>query len=70
MKGELQELRELVARLRADSARMQQLQAPVAGVSGEGEVLPSTPTAPPVVPQLSGASAPERLVFVPRVPEI
>jgi hypothetical protein len=56
MEEELQELRELVAQLKADNARMQQLQVPVAGTS----------TASPVGPQSSGASAPERLVFVPR----
>lgn len=66
MEEELRELRELVAQLRADNARMQQLQAPVAGVSGDGEALPGASNAPPVLPQPSGASAPERLVFVPR----
>ena len=66
MEEELLELRDLVAQLRADNARMQQLQAPVAGVSGDGEALPGASNAPPVMPQISGVSAPERLVFVPR----
>lgn len=66
MEEELRELRDLVAQLRADNARMQQLQAPVAGVSGDGEALPDASNAPSVMPQISGTSAPERLVFVPR----
>lgn len=65
MEDELQDLRELVAQLRADNALLRQVQAPV-GLSGPDAILPSTSTVPPVTPQPSGAVAPERFVFVPR----
>ncbi|XP_016300864.1 uncharacterized protein LOC107657336 [Sinocyclocheilus anshuiensis] len=65
MEDELQELRDLVAQLRADNARLQQAQAPV-GLPGPDAALPCTSIVPPVTPQPSGAVAPERFVFVPR----
>lgn len=65
MEDELQELRDLVAQLRADNARLQQAQAPVV-LPGPDATLPGTSTAPPVTPQPVGAVAPERFVFVPR----
>ncbi|MGL4645843.1 MAG: hypothetical protein ACRCVL_01800, partial [Cetobacterium sp.] len=65
MEDELQELRDLVAQLRADNARLQQAQAPVAQ-PGPDAALPSTSTVPPVTTRPSGAGAPERFVFVPR----
>ena len=63
MEGELQELRDLVAQLRAEKEQLQQQQAAATpGPSGE----PTTPAGPP--PALSTPSAPitERLVLVPR----
>nr|XP_055067488.1 uncharacterized protein LOC129448847 [Misgurnus anguillicaudatus]XP_055067489.1 uncharacterized protein LOC129448847 [Misgurnus anguillicaudatus]XP_055067490.1 uncharacterized protein LOC129448847 [Misgurnus anguillicaudatus]XP_055067491.1 uncharacterized protein LOC129448847 [Misgurnus anguillicaudatus] len=69
MEEELNELRELVAQLRADNARLQQAHAPAEpsnAPAGPSNVDAALPVAPPVMPQPSGANAPERLVFVPR----
>lgn len=59
MEDEIQELRELIAQLRADNERLRQGQA---GPSA----LPSTSSAPSVAPSTSGPSVAERLIFVPR----
>ncbi len=58
MEAELQELRDLLAQLRADNARMQKAQAPV-GLPGPDAALPGTSMVPPVTPQPSGVIAPE-----------
>ncbi|XP_059206995.1 uncharacterized protein LOC131986181 [Centropristis striata] len=59
MEDEILELRGLIAQLTADNERLRQGQA---GPS----VLPSTSSAPPVIPPTSGPSVAERLIFVPR----
>lgn len=59
MEDEIQELRELIAQLKADNERLRQGQA---GPS----VLPSTSSAPSAAPSTSGPSVTERLIFVPR----
>lgn len=65
MEDELQELRDLVAQLRADNVRLQQAQAPV-GLPGPDAALPGTSIVLPVMPQPLGAVEPERFVFVSR----
>lgn len=63
MEGELQELRDLVAQLRAENDRLQREQtAAVPGTSGS----PTIPTEPPPVPPTPSAPVTERLVLVPR----
>ena len=67
MEAELQELRELVAQLRADNCSLRQEQRDSqAGTSTS--IIPSDVSAPPPAPPPGAASvhAPERLVFVPR----
>lgn len=59
MEDEIQELRELIAQLKADNKRLRQ------GQAGPG-VLPSTSSAPPVAPSTSGPSVAEGVIFVPR----
>lgn len=59
MDEEIQELRALVAQLKADNERLRQEQA---GPS----TIQSTSSAPPIAPSTSGVPAPERLIFVPR----
>lgn len=59
MEDEIQELRELIAQLKADNERLRQGQA---GPS----VLPSTSSTASVAPSISGPSVAERLIFVPR----
>ena len=66
MEAELQELRELVAQLRADNCSLRQEQRdaqPGTSIDSSDVSVP-----PPPAPSLGGASAiaPERLVFVPR----
>lgn len=63
MEGELQELRDLVAQLRADNERLRQEQA--AAVPGPSAV-PSTSAEPHTTPSTASAPLTERLVFVPR----
>lgn len=67
MEAELQELRELVAQLKADNVRLQQAQVAVE-LPDPDAAAASIAAVPPVIPQLSVAStsAPERFVFVPR----
>lgn len=55
----MQQLRDLVAQLKADNERLQQAQA---GPSS----LPSTSFAPPIAPSISSVPVAERLIFVPR----
>lgn len=63
MEGELQELRDLVAQLRAENDRLQQEQAaPVPGPSA----APAIPAEPLPTPSTSIAPVTERLVLVPR----
>ncbi|KAM7376711.1 hypothetical protein PAMP_006422 [Pampus punctatissimus] len=57
MEDEIQELRELIAQLKADNERLRQ---------GQAGVLPSTSSTPSVAPSTSGPSVAERLIFVPR----
>ena len=61
MEGELQELRDLVSRLRAENDRLQQEQT----ASGPS-TAPSSPAAPLPIPSTSTAPVTERLVLVPR----
>lgn len=63
MEGELQELRELVAQLKADNERLRQEQA--AAVPGPS-TAPSVPSVPPVAPLTASNPVADRLVFVPR----
>ena len=63
MEGELQELRDLVAQLRAENDRLQQEQA--AAVPGP-RTAPSIPAEPLPAPSTSTAPVTERLVLVPR----
>ncbi|XP_067270823.1 uncharacterized protein [Pseudorasbora parva] len=65
MDNELQEMRDLVAQLRADNERLRQEQA-VVEPADPGAA--STSTAPPITPRSAdpGASVVERFVFVPR----
>lgn len=66
MEGELQELKELVAQLRADNERLRQERASESpGVSVAG---PSTSVPAPILPSLTGTNTPvtDRYVFVPR----
>ncbi len=63
MEGELQELRDLVAQLRAENVRLQQEQA--AAMPGPSAAS-TVPAQPPSAPSTSTAPAIERLVLVPR----
>lgn len=63
MEEELQELRDLVAQLRADNERLWQEQA--AAVPGPSTV-PSTSAALPMAPSTASAPLTERLVLEPR----
>lgn len=65
MEGELQELRDLVAHLKADNERLRQEQAPTVVDPGVATIAA---TGPSVVQQPTGASAQlsERFIFVPR----
>lgn len=63
MEGELQDLRELVAQLRADNERLRQEQA--AAVPGPS-TAPPTSSVPPTAPVNARDPLVERLVFVPR----
>lgn len=62
MEEELQELRDLIAQLKADNERLRQERAVGSGTSA----TPSTSTASSVNPSTAGVSVAERLVFVPR----
>lgn len=59
----MQELRDLVAQLRADNERLRQEQA--AAVPGPSSAPPTSST-PTAAPSISSVPVPERLVFVPR----
>lgn len=63
MEDELQVMRDLIAQLKADNERLLQERRPV-GLPDPGAA--SSSIAPPVIPQLVGAGATERLVFIPR----
>lgn len=63
MEGELQELREVIAQLRADNERLRQEQAAAATGSGS---MPVTSAASSSAPPPATAPLVERLVFVPR----
>ena len=63
MEGDLQELRDLVAQLRADNEKLRQEQA--AAVPGPS-TAPSTSSVPPTAPLTGSNLIAERLVFVPR----
>lgn len=63
MEGELQDLRDLVAQLRAANERLRQEQA--AAVPGSS-ATPPTSAVPPTGPSTASAPLTERLVFVPR----
>lgn len=63
MEGELQELRDLVAQLRADNERLQQEQT--AATPGPN-VTPSTSAVPPTASSTASTPLTERLVFVPQ----
>lgn len=63
MEGELQELRDLVAQLRADNEKLRQEQtAAVPGLSA----MPSISAVPPTAPSTASVPLTERLVFIPR----
>lgn len=63
MEAELQDLRDLVAQLKADNERMRQEQA--VAVPGPS-TAPSTSSVPPTAPPTASNSIAERLVFIPR----
>lgn len=67
MEAELQDLRELVAQLRADNLKLQQAQVAVE-LPGPDAATTSATIGPPVIPHspVASPSAPERFVFVPR----